>query len=268
VYVSPTQQQAIGVKLARVERQTLVNTIRASARVAYDPNLYSAMLEHQQAVQALTKAPESAPTYRRELEQTVQASRLRLKQMGLSEDQIRQAGEADADPSNLLLARKGDTVWVYADVYDYEAPMVRSGANVLLSGPALGGQILEGTVRSIDSVINPQTRTLRARVSVPNAGGMLKPDMFLTASIKNETGPVLAVLKSAILPTGERSLAFVQGDPGHFEPRLVKTGREGDTLYEVLEGLQEGETVVVSANFLIDSESKIKAAIEKATHAH
>jgi len=267
VTITPEQQQLIGVTTVAIARAPLQSTIRASARVAYDPDLYSAILEHQQTVRTLAQTPVDSP-WRKEQEQTARASRMRLKQMGLSDDQIHRASHPDMDPSNLLLSREGEGVWVYADLYDYEAPMVRPGQKADLSAPALSGRVLTGTVRSIDTVLNAQTRTLRARLWVPEGGGVLKPETFLTARIHALAPETLVIPKTAVLSTGERWLAYVEVKPGHLEPRDIRLGREGDTHYEILEGLQEGDKVVSSANFLIDSESKIKAAVQGATHAH
>lgn len=199
---------------------------------------------------------------------TVRATQLRLRQMGLSDDQIQRLSRPDFDASNLLVPSAGGTAWVYADIYAYEAPLVKRGQSVELTSTALPGRTFSGTVRSIDTVLNPETRTLRARIEVSKAGGELKPEMYLTASIQTSQGRVLAVPKSAILPTGTRQLAFVEVEAGQYEPRDVRLGRETDDYFEVISGLKEGEKVVTSANFLIDSESKLKSAIQGAGQAH
>lgn len=268
VRVTANQQQLIGVRLGTVERRPLGATIRASARVAYDPDLYNAILEHQQAVANLPKSADGSSPLQKEGEMTVRATQLRLRQMGLSDDQIQRLSRPDFDASNLLVPSAGGTAWVYADIYAYEAPLVKRGQSVELTSTALPGRTFSGTVRSIDTVLNPETRTLRARIEVSKAGGELKPEMYLTASIQTSQGRVLAVPKSAILPTGTRQLAFVEVEAGQYEPRDVRLGRETDDYFEVISGLKEGEKVVTSANFLIDSESKLKSAIQGAGQAH
>ncbi len=269
VRITANQQQLIGVRLGTVERRPLGETIRASARVAYDPDLYNAILEHQQAVSNLPKSVDgSTSPFQKEGEMTVSATRLRLRQMGLSDDQIARLSRPDFDTSSLLLPTAGGTAWVYADIYAYEAALVKRGQAVELTSTALPGKTFSGTVRSIDTLLNPETRTLRARIEVPKVGGELKAEMYLTASIQTGQERVLAVPKSAILPTGTRQLAFVEIEPGQYEPRDVRLGRETDDYFEVLGGLKEGEKVVTSANFLIDSESKLKSAIQGAGQAH
>jgi Cu(I)/Ag(I) efflux system membrane fusion protein len=255
------------VRLGTVEKRSLGATIQASARVAYDPDLYNAILEHQQAIANLPKTGSASP-FQKEAQNTVRATRLRLRQMGLSDDQVERLSGSNFDASSLLVPKSGGTAWVYADIYAYEAPLVKRGQAVELTSTSIPGRTFSGTVRSIDSVLNPDTRTLRARIEVPKGGGELKPEMYLTASIQTTEGRALAVPKSAILPTGTRQLAFVEVGPGQYEPRDVRLGRETDDYFEVISGLKEGEKVVTSANFLIDSESKLKSAIQGAGQAH
>jgi len=121
-----------------------------------------------------------------------------------------------------------------------------------------------GTVKAVDSIVNSDTRTLRVRVSVPNPHGELKPEMYLSATIHAALGRKLAIPDSAVLDTGVRQLVYVQTAPGQFEPRELKVGHEASGYYEVVSGVKEGENVVTSANFLIDSESKIRAASQGA----
>ena len=261
VTVPVGREQLIGVKLARAETRDLFDTVRASAKVAYDPGLYSAILEHREAVATLRKSRESgSEEFINEARWTVQASRLRLRQMGLSDVQIDQAGQEGFDPSNLLVGRAGESVWVYIELYDYEARLVKPEQKAAFESPSFPGRTFEGIVKSIDQVVNAETRTLRARAEVPNPQGELKPDMYLNATIYVPIGKKLAIPDTAVLDTGTRQLIYVATEPGHYEPREVHLGREAGGYYEVVSGLVEGEQVVNSANFFIDSESKIRAA--------
>ncbi len=261
VRVPAGREQMIGVKLARVETRDLDDTVRASAKVAYDPGLYSAILEHREAVATLTKSRQSGSAdFVAEARSTVSASRLRLRQMGLSDEQIDEAGESDFDPSNLLVGRAGGKIWAYIELYDTEARLVKPGQRASFESTSFPGRVFEGTVRSIDQVVNAETRTLRARAEVPNPNGELKPDMFLSATVYVPIGKKLAVPETAVMDTGTRQLVYVAKEPGHYEPREVRLGREAGGYYEVVSGLAEGDQVVNSANFFIDSESKIRAA--------
>lgn len=262
VQVDPERQQLIGVKVSPVEARELFNTVRAAARVAYDPGLYSALLEHREALQALKRSEAGQAEYRRESQELVRASALRLRQLGLSEGQIQQAASPGFDPSSLLLGSPGQKVWVYIDVFDYEARQVKPGQRVLLTATALPGKTFEGKVRSVDTVVNPETRTLRARAETSNAQGELKPDMYLAAVIEIPMGKQLAVPTSAIVDTGMRRLVYVAEKAGHYVPREVELGREAGGYAEVIKGLKEGDQVVTSGNFLIDSESRIQGSAQ------
>lgn len=260
VKLSSESEQEIGVTVSTVQVRNLETAIKAPSRVAYDPNLYSAILEYQEARRNARGDSEE----RTEAADTVRASRLRLRQMGLSDDQIRQIDEPGFDPSNLLLGKRGGNVWVYIDIYDYEAGFVKPGQRVEFTSPAFPGETFWGTVRAIDSILNSETRTLRVRAEVPNPKGELKPELYLSATIHADLGRKLAIPESAVLDTGVRQLVYVRTAPGHYEPRVVRVGREASGYFEVVSGLTAGETVVTSANFLIDSESKIRAAAQGA----
>ncbi len=250
VQVNPERQQLIGVQVEPVEIHELTGAIRASARVAYDPDLYNAIYEHQQVL-----ATNPSPAL-------IRSSELRLRQMGLSPAQIKEVSRAGYDPSNLLLSKSGDRVWVYIDIYDFEAPSVKAGQKVDLTSSALPGKVYPATIRSVDTVINSETRTLRARADALNADGGLRPEMYLNAVVHVPTGKALAVPETAVIDTGTRQLVYVEKAPGEFEPRAVVVGKKAEGFYEVVSGIKAGERVVTSANFLIDSESKLKGAVK------
>lgn len=257
VKIQKGSEQQIGVSVSPVEMKDLFISIKAPGRVAYDPNLYSAILEYQEARKSHSQGSTEGKS---ESEMTVRASKLRLRQMGLSDQQIEEIEKPGFDPSNLLLGQPGGKVWVYVDIYDYEAGFVKPGQRAEFMSPAFPGDPFIGTVRAVDSIVNSETRTLRVRVEVPNPRGDLKPEMYLSATIHAALGKKLAVPDSAVLDTGMRQLVYVQTAPGQYEPREIRVGREASGYYEVKGGLQEGENVVTSANFLIDSESRIRAA--------
>jgi membrane fusion protein, copper/silver efflux system len=256
VNVQKNSGQQIGVAVSPVEKRDLFVAIKAPSRVAYDPNLYSAILEYQEALKNQTQGSTERQV---ESQSTVRASQLRLRQMGLSDGQIAEIKHPGFDPSNLLLGHPGGSVWVYVDVYDYEAGSVKSGQKAKFTSPAFPGHTFSGVVRAVDSIVNSETRTLRVRVEVPNPKGELKPEMYLSGTIQAALGKKLAIPDSAVLDTGMRQLVYVQTGAGQYEPREIRVGREAAGYYEVLSGLNEGDLVVTSANFFIDSESKIRA---------
>ncbi|MCB9764514.1 MAG: efflux RND transporter periplasmic adaptor subunit [Alphaproteobacteria bacterium] len=165
------------------------------------------------------------------------------------------------------LYRIGDLtrIWVTAEVYEFDAPWVEVGQPAQMELAWQRGQILEGQVAYIYPTLNEKSRTLTVRLEFENPGIRLKPGMFATVQIEyRRKDDTLAVPTEAILRSGERELVFVARDDGHFEPREVVTGLVGDRqLTEITEGLAAGERVVVSGQFLIDSESQLQEALRK-----
>jgi len=258
--VSEQKRRLIGMKTEPLARRRLKFTVRASGSVAYDPELYNAISEHHSAMVAREKVKDSPwPDVHERAEALVRASALRLRQLGLSESQIGAYTGTEAVPENLLIGGAGGSVWVYAQIYEYEISQVRPGLEAEITTPAYPGRVFRGTVRTIDPNLSPETRSLRVRIEVPNPGGLLKLEMFVNAAIKADLGVTLALPEGALLDSGARKLVFVDLGEGRLEPREVRVGREADGYYELLSGVKEGEKVVTTANFLIDSESKLKS---------
>jgi Cu(I)/Ag(I) efflux system membrane fusion protein/cobalt-zinc-cadmium efflux system membrane fusion protein len=165
----------------------------------------------------------------------------------------------------LLMLSDISKVWVYADIYEYEMPWVKVGQKAKIILPYVGSGPIESEVSYIYPFVEPKTRTIKARFDIDNPDFILKPDMYV--NVRLETEPVkdaLAVPVEAVLHSGEQQTVFVALGEGKFEPRLVKTGLQSESGYiEIAQGLLEGEQVVVSAQFMLDSESKLREAIQK-----
>jgi hypothetical protein len=269
--LSEEKRQMIGMKSELVEFRDLSVVVRASGRVAYDPDLYHAIAEYSEAAKARDAVNASPyPDVHQRADALLHASELRLRQIGLSEEQISAIAGSSQPPTNLLFGGPGGTVWVYAQVYEYEISLVKPGQSVEIVTPAYPGRKFRGVVKALDSILSSETRSLKVRIEVPNPEGLLKLEMYVDAAIQAGIGRKLALPESALMDTGERQLAFVDLGGGRVEPRAVRVGREAEGYYEVLSGLKRGEKVVTSANFLIDSESKLKSApsgpVKKSEH--
>jgi len=154
------------------------------------------------------------------------------------------------------------SLWVLADVFEQDIGLVRPGQAVTVSVNAFPGRDFKGRIAFFYPTVSPDTRTAKVRIELPNPGGLLKPAMY--AAVELAAGPprkVLSVPRSAVIDSGVRRIVLVQIDEGRFEPREVKLGMPADEHVEILEGVKEGEAVVVAANFLIDAESNLKAAL-------
>jgi RND family efflux transporter MFP subunit len=152
------------------------------------------------------------------------------------------------------------SVWVIADVYEYEA------ANVKLNQPAdftlayLPGRVFHGKVSYVMPQVDPNTRTMKVRIQLENPGNVLKQEMYGDVELKTGGARVLTVPQSAVLNSGQRQVVFVDHSNGYLEPREVKVGTQYAGRIEIRGGLKAGERIVVSGNFLVDSESQIQAA--------
>jgi len=153
-----------------------------------------------------------------------------------------------------------DPIWVMASVYQMDLPLVKTGATVTISNPYLDGGARRGRVAFLDPTLSADTRTGNVRIEVANPHGDLKPGMFVDVTLDVALGKKLAIPESAVLPTGERRIVFVDLGNGRLAPRAVELGARAGDWYEVLSGLHEGDRVVVSGNFLISSEAKLKSA--------
>jgi Cu(I)/Ag(I) efflux system membrane fusion protein len=152
-------------------------------------------------------------------------------------------------------------VWVLADVYEYELPRLSVGQKATVTLSYWPGRVWNGTVTYIYPSVDEKTRTVKVRVELDNPKGELKPEMFADVTIHGPTRRVLQVPDGAILESGTRNIAFVLQGEGKLVPREVSVGDHGAGVVEIRSGLKEGEVVVRGANFLVDSESRLKAAI-------
>lgn len=249
--LTPERQQLIGVKRGTVERRELELEVRAPGRIAYDPALYQALVEYREAVRAQGGHIGS--------EAMVRAARLKLRQQGLSESLMRDLAASANDPVELLLP--GASAWVYAQVFEHEAPLVQPGQAVRITSQSYPGRTFKGRVVGVDPILDATTRTVRVRALVSTDGATLRPESLVDVRIASPLGDKLAVPRDAVLDSGEHRIVFVVRGSGSFAPREVQLGRTAGDWVEVLSGLDAGEQVVTSANFLIDSESKIRAAL-------
>jgi len=154
-------------------------------------------------------------------------------------------------------------VWVWAEFYENELSMLQTGQKIAVTAKSYPGQNFDGTVSLINPFIDEMKRTAKVRIDIPNADFKLRPGMYVNAELAMNMGEALTVPVSAIMPTGERNVVFIDKGEGKLEPRIVQLGAKYGDIYEVQSGLQEGERVVASANFLIDAESKVQGALKE-----
>lgn len=258
----------------------------------YSPQLVASQQEYLIALsnmEALKGSP--FPDIRRGAEGLVKSSRERLRLLDVPEHQIRDLDQGQAIKKSLHLhspvdgvvmmigAREGQyvtpqtelyriadlsKVWVYADIYEYELPWVRVGDSVQMQLAGVPGKIFSGRVDYIYPYAEPRTRTIKVRLAFENPNFLLKPEMFAEVTIfAGRQIDAVVIPAEAVVRSGSREQVFVVRGPGKFEPRLVQLGISAEGRVQILEGLSQGEEVVVSSQFLIDSESKLREATAK-----
>lgn len=258
-HLSEQRQQMIGVKLGVVEEKPLFKSIEASGRVAFDPELYTAQNEYIEAIKQLGRVKDSPlAEVKHSAQRMVESAKLRLKILGLSDSQIRSLGFRDSAGSDLLIPNPGENLWIYAEVFEMDLPSVQSGQSVQISGGSLGSEVIPGKVISVDRVINPTTRTAKVRIQALNSRTNLRPESFVNATILAPLGEQITVPFDAVLDTGKEAWVFLAGPQGAFEPHKVTVKfRAGDEV-AIAGGVKAGDKIVTSANFLIDSESRLR----------
>jgi membrane fusion protein, copper/silver efflux system len=152
-------------------------------------------------------------------------------------------------------------VWIEGEVFERDLPAVRVGMTVTTEFDALPGELREGRIAYLYPTLNPDTRTARIRVALPNPGMRLKPGMYATIRIRGVSSNAVSVPRSALLSTGERNLVFVRRKDGMLEPRSVSIGESTEDRTRIISGVSVGETVVASATFLVDAESNLGSSL-------
>jgi RND family efflux transporter MFP subunit len=166
---------------------------------------------------------------------------------------------------NLLALADLTNVWADSDIYQSDLSYVKVGMPVELTLPFASDKTFKGEVFFVSPTLDPGTRTMKARMTIPNPDLLLKPEMYANARLFFRLGEKLAVPGAAVMRTGERNYAFRDDGAGKLTPVEIKIGARSDGFYEVVSGLEEGDRVVTSANFLVDSESSMKAALQALT---
>ena len=154
-------------------------------------------------------------------------------------------------------------VWVWAEFYENELPMLKVGQKIDITVKSYPGEKFEGTISLINPFLEEAKRTAKVRIDIPNPDFKLRPAMYVNAELAMDMGEGLTIPVSAVMPTGTRNVAFVDKGEGKLEPRVIQLGSKYADLYEVQSGLVENEHVVASANFLIDAESKVQGALNE-----
>jgi len=255
----------------------------------YSPSLVSAEQEYLTVLDAATKLAKSTDEDAvKGAFRLVEATKLRLSLWDISDEQIQQlektrkiekaltlyapangvvieknvlAGQKIMLGDSLLVIADLTTVWADADIYQSDLAHVHVGMSVEVALPYWPDKTFKGKVIFVSPTLDPESRTMKARMEIANPDLLLKPEMYANAYLAHDMGEHLAIPEAAVMYTGEHVYAFKDGDDHKLVPVEIKIGPRTDGWYELVSGLNEGDKVVTSANFLVDSESSLRAAL-------
>lgn len=258
----------------------------------YSPELYSTQVDFLNALKWKARLSEISDLDKmllKDAESILEATKKRLRLWDITDEQIKRIEESGIPLKTLILyspvsgyimkkpAIKGmrvmpgdklfeiadlSRVWVIADIYEYELPLIDVGQDAEITLSYLPGKVFKAKIEFVYPYLSGDTRTIKVRFTLPNKNGLLKPQMFTDVTIKRDLGKRLIIPEDAVLDTGLRQLVYVDKGDGYFEPRKVTLGLRADGIVEVIKGLKAGERIASSATFLIDSEAKLKGLIQ------
>ncbi|MGE5892895.1 MAG: efflux RND transporter periplasmic adaptor subunit [bacterium] len=262
----------------------------------YSPELFATQQEFLNVLKWKEKAQEGSVRDREtsrmlshDADAIIEAARQRLRLMDISDEQIREIETTGKVVKTLTLVSPVDgtviqkaavlgmrvmpgeklfdiadlsRVWIMADIYEYDLSLVREGDSAAIRLSYYPGKEFTARIEYVSPELSAETRTVKVRFSFPNPGGRLKPQMFTNVELRIGMGKRLAIPEDAVIDTGERQIVYIDKGDGYFEPREVTLGLRADGMVEVLKGLRPKEKVASAANFLIDSEARLKGIVK------
>lgn len=265
LHIEDNEQKLIGLKTSRPQKRKLSMMLKLSGEVAYEPDMYAAIIEYRQLAQAA-----------KSLEGTVgsgagltQSAVLRLQQLGLGRDEIGQYANSEKAASRLITGYGAGKTLVTLRLSEADLAYVKKGLRVTVTAVAYPGKSWSGTITGVGKLVDAKNRSLSARALVQGPGG-LTPQMALGAEIKIQAGQGVSIERSAVFDTGEKQVVFIKTTPTEFVPRVVRVVGGNDE-YALVTGVTDKEEVVTSSTFLLDSEAKLRfggATAHSEGHAH
>ena len=255
----------------------------------YSPELLTTQRELIDLLRTRDRSSAGAHSAREDFQRLIDSAERRLKLWNITDEQIAELEQSRQPQESLPILSQVDgvvqslpvtqgasvaagtplvevadlsVVWVWGEFYQDELPMLKVGQEITVSSSSYPGEKFPGQITVVDPFIDQGKRTGRVRADIQNPERKLKPDMYVDLLLEMDMGRSLVVPVSAVMPTGQRNIAFVDKGQGKLEPRFLELGGKYGDVYAVKSGLDEGERVVASANFLIDAESKIQGALK------
>lgn len=244
--ISLERQKSIGVKTAQAKAQNMESRILSSGQIVYDTELYTAFVEYTEAWKVSQMMDRSF----------LQSAKMKLIRLGLDDSNIRVWSQRS--PEIFLSGRSGRHAYVFTQVFERDLRHLKLGQKVEVEANSYPGKVFPGKIIGWFKLVDEKNRSTRAWVEVHDPQNLLQPRMFTETKMEIPLGKVLTVPRTAVMHTGIRDLVYVKLSEDKFQPRSVTIGEESENSVQILSGLQEGDEVVVGANFLIDSEARMQ----------
>jgi Cu(I)/Ag(I) efflux system membrane fusion protein len=274
---SPGERVTVGQPLMtiyspdlRAPEQELINLLKVQANTDPSAGSMDQLIDlARRRLQVMNVGPNEIADLERKGQPTDQLV-LRSPFAGVVSEAPGKVGIGVKSGDKLMTVLDLSRLWLWASVYENELGVLREGQTVTVDLPAFPNRSVAGKISVISPMIDPLKRTATVRIDVPNTDGQLRPGMYANVSAEIDVGEGLTIPFDAVLPTGSRMLVFVDKGSGKLQPRFVQVGRQfadsagpnRERCYQVTGGLQEGERVVCSANFLIDAEAQLQGAMK------
>lgn len=270
VHLAPEKMRAIGVLTELAIEEELILPLSFTGTVFYNAEILQTLMQYRDAIQV--KQRYKKPTFEKLSEARAESWNLRLKlrRLGISEEFLKKNEQALADPTsfvpaNIIFGASG--AYVDARLPASDLRHLRIGQKARIFSSLDPETQLEGEVRSLDSVVDPSTQTLAVRLEVVSGYEYLRPGMFVEVELDINLGEKLSIPSHAVFNPGKQAYVFIEMESGIFVPQKVKLGTTAGKRVQILDGVKAGDKIVVSANFLLDSESRFQAARSPASSA-
>ena len=254
--IGEASKDTIGLISRPAEYRHLKKLLRLPGKVNHDYELYTLEQEYLSALSGLDKLKESADTKIIQRQQAlVDSVGLRLKLLGLSDEQINELARLKAPQESLIYPSKAKA-WIQADIYEQDLSTIKPGQKAVARIKGYDGEFT-GRIYAIEEVLNPQSRSAKARVEVDSPGELLKHEAYAEVSIEVDMGKRLSIPRQSLIDTGTRKVVYLDLGEGRYQLAGVETGEGTSDFIEVLQGVKEGDLVVTEGNFLLDSQTTL-----------
>lgn len=257
IVLDKSTQERLGVKSELVEYRHLIKLIRLPGKVSHDYELYTLQQEYLSILSSFHRLKETGSKEIMERQKNLlEATKLRFRLLGFDEKEIENLGKLNVPDESLIYPVKGK-VWVHADIYEQNLGLVKVGQKVRAKIKGYEPEEFLGEIKAIEAVLNPQTRSAKARIEIFDPDNKLKHEMYAELTLEIDLGKRLSIPKTSLIDTGTRQVVYVDLGDGRYQLRQIKVGVEAQGYVEALEGLKDKDSVVTDGNFLLDSQTTL-----------